>query len=61
MYMLDDASVIISVIVFVIQLIVLYLLYKSKSQKGSAIALELTSDGNCVIVPITHFVLHTMP
>lgn len=51
------ASVIISVIVLVILLIVMYLLYKSKSQKGSIIALELTSGGNCVIVPITHLSL----
>lgn len=51
------ASVIISVIVLVILLIVMYLLYKSKSHKGSIIALELTSGGDCVIVPITQLSL----
>ena len=46
------ASVILSVIVLVILLIVFYLLYKSKSCKGSSIALELSAGGDCVILPL---------
>ncbi|XP_062585400.1 uncharacterized protein LOC134247076 [Saccostrea cucullata] len=47
------ASVIISVIVLGILVIVMYLLYKAKCKKGSVVALELTSGGDCVIIPIT--------
>ena len=46
------ASVILSVIVLVILLIVLYLLYKSKPCKGSSIALGLSTEGDCVLLPL---------
>ena len=46
------ASVILSVIVLVILLIVFYLLYKSKPCKGSSIALGLSAEGDCVLLPL---------
>ena len=51
------ASVIIGTIVFVLILIVLFLLLKYKSRKCTILALELTSGGKCVIVPIMNLSL----
>ena len=46
------ASIIIGVLVMCIMTIVLVVLYKIKSKKGTFLALELTSGGSCVMVPL---------
>ncbi|XP_062574148.1 uncharacterized protein LOC134235987 [Saccostrea cucullata] len=51
------ASVILSTVVLAILGILLYLVYKSKSCKGSILALELTTGGDCVMVFITRLSL----
>ena len=46
------ASVIIGIVVIIIMSIVLWLLWRLKSNQSTYLALELTSGGNCVVVPI---------
>ena len=51
------ASVIVGAIVFIIMLIVLVLMCKSKTKRCTFLALELTTGGDCAIVPIIHLSL----
>ena len=51
------ASVIIGIVVIIIMSIVLWLLWRIKSNQSTYLALELTSGGNCVV---TYYVLVSM-
>ncbi|KAK3107915.1 hypothetical protein FSP39_025038 [Pinctada imbricata] len=51
------ASVIVGAVVLVILLVITILMYRSKTRKFTFIALELTSGGDCVIVPVMHLSL----
>ena len=53
----DHASVIIASIVLILLFVILILIYKSRSCKGSTIVLELSSGGDCVVVPLLHLSL----
>lgn len=46
------ASVVLSITVLVLLVIIMIFVYKKKSKKATIIALEITSGGNCVIVPV---------
>lgn len=46
------AILVICFIIIFIQLIVIYFLYKSKPSKNTKVILELTSGGECVIIPL---------
>lgn len=48
----SHASAIVGVIALVLLLVAVYLLYRSRSNKGSLIALEGTSGGECVMIPL---------
>ena len=51
------ASLIVGIVVVVIICIILYILCRLSARKGTTLALELTSGGDCVIVPISQLSL----